>query len=130
MRLDRAQKAHQPEWDVLIDVDVLAAKEGEDWVWRGGLSLPPTHDRAIVYLSRGGSDAVVLREFDLSIREFVPDGFKLPESKSSVVWLDRDTLLLSSPLGVGHGNSKRPRAHGTTLAARGRSVVGTGHLRD
>jgi prolyl oligopeptidase len=90
-----------PNWDVLIDVDVLATKEGEDWVWVGGDTRPPTHDRAIVYLSRGGADAVVLREFDLSTRNFVPDGFSLPESKSSTVWIDRDTLLLSSPLGSG-----------------------------
>jgi prolyl oligopeptidase len=94
-------RSDAPDWDVPIDVDVLAAKEGEDWVWRGGDSLPPTHDRAIVQLSRGGSDAVVLREFDLATRDFVPDGFKLPESKTSVAWLDRDTLLLSSPLGSG-----------------------------
>jgi prolyl oligopeptidase len=90
-----------PDWDVLIDVDALAAREGEDWVWRGGASLPPAHERAIVHLSRGGSDAVVLREFDLSTREFVPDGFNLPESRSSIAWLDRDTVLLSSPLGTG-----------------------------
>jgi len=89
------------EWDVLIDVDALAAREGEDWIWRGGVSLPPAHDRAIVQLSRGGADAVVLREFDLSAREFVPDGFNLPEAKNAVAWLDRDTLLLSSPLGDG-----------------------------
>jgi prolyl oligopeptidase len=88
-----------PDWDVLIDVDALAAREGEDWVWRGGASLPPAHERAILHLSRSGSDAVVLREFDLSAREFVSDGFNLPESKSSTVWLDRDTVLLSSPLG-------------------------------
>src|SRR5262252_7246801 len=93
-------RSDTPDWDVLIDVDALAMKEGEDWVWRGGVSLPPKHDRAIVQLSRGGSDAVVLREFDLLIRDFVPDGFSLPESKSSAVWLDRDTLLLSSPLGA------------------------------
>ena len=90
-----------PDWDVLIDVDALAVKDGEDWVWRGGVSLPPTHDRAIVQLSRGGSDAVVLREFDRATRDFVPDGFNLGESKSSAVWLDRDTLLLSSALGSG-----------------------------
>lgn len=90
-----------PDWDVLIDVDALAASEGEDWVWRGAVSLPPGHDRAIVHLSRGGSDAVVLREFDLSTRKFVPDGFTLPEAKSSIVWLDRDALLLSSSLGTG-----------------------------
>jgi prolyl oligopeptidase len=57
-------RSENPEWDVLIDLDALAAKEGEDWVWRGGRSLPGTHDRAIVHLSRGGKDAVVLREFD------------------------------------------------------------------
>jgi prolyl oligopeptidase len=90
-----------PNWDVLIDVDALAVKEGEDWVWRGAISLPPMHDRAIVHLSRGGSDAVMLREFDLSTRAFVADGFNLPESKSGISWLDRDTLLLASPLGSG-----------------------------
>jgi prolyl oligopeptidase len=88
------------EWDVLIDVDALATKEREDWVWRGGQSLPGTHDRAIVHLSRGGKDAVVMREFDLKTREFVADGFNLPEARSQVVWFDRDTLLLMSPLGL------------------------------
>ena len=41
----------------------------------------------------------MLREFDLVTRDFVPDGFHLPESKGGTVWLDRDTLLLLSPLG-------------------------------
>jgi len=92
-------RSEAPEWEVLIDLDALAAKEGEDWVWRGGLSLPGTHDRAIVHLSRGGKDAVVLREFDLKTREFVADGFNLPEARNQVTWFDRDTLLLMSPLG-------------------------------
>ena len=94
-------RADSPDWDVLIDVDALAAKEGEDWVWRGAVSLPPGHKRAIAHLSRGGSDAVVLREFDLSTREFVSDGFNLPEARSDISWVDRDTLLLSSSLGTG-----------------------------
>jgi prolyl oligopeptidase len=92
-------RSEDPKWDVLIDLDALAASEGEDWVWCGELSLPGTHDRAIVHLSRGGKDAVVLREFNLTTREFVADGFNLPEARSQVAWLDRDTLLLMSPLG-------------------------------
>jgi len=94
-------RGENPDWGVLIDLDAVAAAEGEDWVWRGGITLPPAHDRAIVQLSRGGADAVVLREFDLATRAFVPDGFNLPEAKSSADWLDRDTLLLASPLGPG-----------------------------
>ena len=50
-------------------------------------------------LSRGGSDAVVLREFDLARKAFVGDGYVLPEAKSAASWLDPDTLLLSSAWG-------------------------------
>lgn len=92
-------RGEDPTWDLLLDLDALAAMEGEDWTFKGASTLPGTHDRAILYLSRGGADAVVLREFDLATRDFVPGGFHLPESKGHVVWLDRDTLLLHSPLG-------------------------------
>lgn len=95
-------RSEQPEWELLLDLDALAAKEGEDWVWRGAETRPPQHDRAIISLSRGGSDAAVLREFDLTTRDFVADGFALPEAKSNISWLDEDTLLLSSAFGEGH----------------------------
>ena len=86
-------------WEVLIDVDALAKAEDEDWVWAGAATRPGTHDRAILRLSRGGGDAVVLREFDLARRRFVDDGFYLPEAKGGVEWLDSDTLLLASAFG-------------------------------
>ena len=88
-----------PDWDVLVDLDALAAAEAEDWVWQGAVTLQPDHTRAMLRLSRGGSDAAVLREFDLAERCFVAGGFVLPEAKSHTAWLDRDTQLLSSALG-------------------------------
>ncbi|HTE38063.1 MAG TPA: prolyl oligopeptidase family serine peptidase, partial [Reyranella sp.] len=88
-----------PDWDVLIDLDALAIAEGEDWIWGGAGTRPTKHDRAIVRLSRGGSDAVVLREFDLATKSFVADGFVLPEAKGSAGWIDDDSLLLSSAFG-------------------------------
>ena len=91
-------RAEQPEWETLLDLDALAEREGEDWTWNGAATIPGSHDRAIVMLSRGGADAVVLREFDLAALDFVPGGFKLPEAKGGAAWLDRDTLLLSSAL--------------------------------
>jgi prolyl oligopeptidase len=90
----------EPQWEPLLDLDALAAAEGEDWVWAGALLRPKTHDRAIVRLSRGGGDAVTLREFDLSSKSFVVDGFRLPEAKGGVDWLDDDTLLLFSAYGA------------------------------
>lgn len=90
-----------PAWDVLLDLDRLAEAEAEDWVWAQPVTLAGTHDRAILSLSRGGSDAVVLREFDLEARALVEGGFVQGQAKSWVDWLDRDTLLLSSALGAG-----------------------------
>src|SRR6516165_10621615 len=95
----------QPQWDVLLDLDTLAAKEAEDWTWSGASTIPGSHDRAILMLSRGGADAVVMREFDLASRDFVPGGFFLAEAKGGAAWLDRDTLLLSSALGEGMATS-------------------------
>jgi len=94
-------RGDKPDWEVLLDLDVLASSEDEDWIWGGASTLPPDHDRAILRLSRGGGDAVVLREFDLAKRCLVAGGFFLPEAKGGITWLDRDTLLLSSALGEG-----------------------------
>ena len=100
-----------PQWDVLIDLDALAAAEGEDWIWKGALTRPVTHDRAIVSLSRGGSDAVVLREFDLATKAFVPGGFALPEAKGYASWIDDDTLLLMSA----HGGNVTTSSYARTV---------------
>ncbi|HEY0699082.1 MAG TPA: S9 family peptidase, partial [Micromonospora sp.] len=88
-----------PEWDVLIDLDALAAAEGENWVWEGVAVRRPADDRCLVSLSRGGADAVVVREFDLQRREFVADGFALPEAKSTVSWIDRDHIWVGTDFG-------------------------------
>jgi prolyl oligopeptidase len=83
-----------PDWEMLLDIDALGAAEGESWVWHGAEFTPPPHRRALVDLSPGGSDASTVREFDLATRSFVEDGFVVPVSKSSVTWLDEDTLLI------------------------------------
>jgi prolyl oligopeptidase len=88
-----------PEWEVVLDIDALAKAEGEDWVWRGCTSLPPAHRYGLVQLSRGGADAVVIREFDLADKRFVEGGFFLPEAKGGAAWLDDNTLLVSTAIG-------------------------------
>src|SRR5882757_9058339 len=89
-----------PAWETMLDIDQLAASEGEDWLL-SSISSQPGSSRVILSLSRGGSDAVTLREFDVDTKSFVADGFTLPEAKGGVDWLDPDTLLLSSAYGEG-----------------------------
>ncbi len=90
-----------PDWEVLLDLDALADEEGENWVLGGIESLPFDHDRVLVLLSRGGADAVEVREFDLQMRAFVAGGFALPEAKVRLAWVDRDTLLVGTDFGPG-----------------------------
>ncbi|WP_445167168.1 prolyl oligopeptidase family serine peptidase [Mycolicibacterium sp. Dal123E01] len=91
----------EPDWDVVIDLDQLAAVDDEKWVWAGADVIEPDHTRALISLSRGGSDAAIVREFDVLSREFVVDGFELPEAKSGVSWEDRDTVLVGTDFGPG-----------------------------
>ncbi len=92
-------RTDSPEWDVLIDVDALGRADGKNWVWAGADVIEPELTRALINLSPGGSDAVVVREFDMLTREFVADGFELPEAKSQISWDDPDTVLVGTDFG-------------------------------
>jgi prolyl oligopeptidase len=88
-----------PHWETLLDVDALGKAEGRSWVYKGVDCQPDNGPRCLISLSDGGQDAQVVREFDLRTRQFVADGFVLPEAKSDVSWKDADTLLVATNFG-------------------------------
>ena len=92
-------QAGAPEWRTLIDVDQLGEEEGQSWVWHGANCLAPAYSRCLIALSPGGTDADVVREFDIDTGRFVEDGFILPEAKSNVAWFDEDTLFVGTDEG-------------------------------
>ncbi|UPT76122.1 MAG: prolyl oligopeptidase family serine peptidase [Elusimicrobiota bacterium] len=91
----------EPQWDVILDFDKLGKDEGESWVYKGASCRSPRYDRCLINLSRGGKDAVVVREFDASRSTWVPGGFVLPEAKHRLDWLTDDALLVGSDFGPG-----------------------------
>ena len=91
----------KPAWETVIDIDALGQAEKENWVWAGATCLGPDYRRCLVSLSRGGADASVVREFDTVDKRFVAGGFQLPEAKSSVDWLDIDTVYVGTDFGPG-----------------------------
>ncbi len=131
--LDEYKKA-TPVWEVVLDLDILGKEEKENWVWHGAQALKPDYQRALISLSRGGADASVVREFDLSGKAFVSDGFALPEAKSQVAWRDRDSVFVGSDFGPGSlTDSGYPRIvkewkRGTPLAEA--ALVMEGQLKD
>ncbi len=123
--------AGEPVWETLLDVDALAAAEDENWVWQGATSRAPDHTRALIQLSRGGKDASVAREFDVSQRQFVDGGFYLPEAKSVVAWMGPDTLLMRTDFGEGslttsgYGRIAKTWQRGTPFEEAGIVAEGT-----
>jgi len=86
----------KPQWRTLIDVDALGKAEGKSWVWHGANCLAPDYARCLVSLSPGGSDADIIREFDMASGSFVEGGFTVPEGKNNATWIDLDTLLVAA----------------------------------
>jgi prolyl oligopeptidase len=126
-------RRERPDWDVLLDVDALNETEGQNWTWGGATVLRPGYDRCLISLSRGGADAVVVREFDMRERVFV-DRFTLPEAKSDVSWIDADHLFVATDFGPGSlTSSGYPRIvkrwrRGTPLSEA--ELVYEGHVDD
>ena len=90
-----------PTWETVLDIDALAAKDGKSWVYKGMDCLYPDYNHCLVKLSPGGSDAVVVREFNMATKSFVDDGFKLPEAKSSISWRDENSVFVGTDFGTG-----------------------------
>ncbi len=118
-----AYVAGKPQWRTLIDVDALGKQEGKSWVWHGADCLAPAYTRCLVSLSPGGTDADVVREFDVATGKFTEGGFALPEAKSNVAWVDENRLLVVTNYGPeslttsGYGRIAKLWQRGTPLAA-------------
>jgi prolyl oligopeptidase len=109
-----------PHWQVLLDVDALAKTDRENWVFKGA-ECSPGERRCLIRLSRGGGDAVVIREYDLAAMKLADDGFALPEAKSDASYLDDDTVLFATALDgettSGYARIVKSWRRGTPLAA-------------
>ncbi len=85
--------AGRPQWQTLVDLDALSETEDVDWSWQSASVRYPDRERALLFLSPGGGDATVVREFDLVTLTFVEDGFNVETiGKHGANWIDRDTV--------------------------------------
>ncbi len=90
-----------PVWETLLDIDALSKQDNVKWVYKAAQGLYPKYDRFLVSLSKGGGDAVVVKEFDATTKTFIKDGFNMPESKCSISYLDANNLIVGTDFGDG-----------------------------
>jgi len=90
-----------PKWESVLDMDALGKAEGRPWVWKGANCLDPDERLCLVALSDGGKDAVEVREFDTRSKSFVQGGFRIPEGKHRIDWVDENTLAVATEFAKG-----------------------------
>lgn len=90
-----------PTWETLLDIDAMSKRDSVKWVYKGASGLYPTYNRFLISLSKGGGDAVIIREFDVNTKSFMENGFIIDESKGGASYLDENTLVVSSNFGEG-----------------------------
>lgn len=99
----------EPQWEVLLDLDKMSEEDDIKWVFKGATGLYPDYERFLVSLSKGGGDAVEVREFDLESKRFVEDGFFLPEAKGGMSWINENEVIVATDFGDGMTTSGYPK---------------------
>ncbi|KAA3639946.1 MAG: S9 family peptidase [Proteobacteria bacterium] len=99
VKVDNFIKNKQADWETVIDMDAYNKEHEGTWVFKGMNCLKPDYQRCLTYLSPGGGDAVIMKEFDVDKKQFVENGFKLPEAKMRVDWRDQDHLYVATDFG-------------------------------
>lgn len=126
--------SNNPIWETLLDIDELALKDGIKWVYKGSNGLYPNYNRFIINLSNGGGDAVEIREFDITTKSFIKDGFYIPQAKGYASYLDENTLIVSTDFGEGtmttsgYPNQVKLWKRGTLL--KDAQLIHTGNIND
>ena len=93
-------RTDSPEWDVLIDVDELGpSRQPEVGVGRRRRHRTGVHARP-GRACPGGSDASIVREFDMLDTRIRRRRVRLPEAKSQLAWVDADTVLVGTDFGA------------------------------
>lgn len=94
-------KSGTPVWETLLDIDELSKKDDIKWVYKGSTGLYPDYNRFLVNLSKGGGDAVIVKEFDANKKQFIENGFSIDESKGSASYVDENMLIVATDFGEG-----------------------------
>lgn len=79
----------------------MSKKDNIKWVFKGASGLYPNYARFLISLSKGGGDAVVIKEFDADKKQFIENGFAIDESKGSASYLDENTVIVQTNFGEG-----------------------------
>jgi prolyl oligopeptidase len=89
------------DWETIIDIDEMSKKDNIKWVFKGASGLYPNYTRFLIQLSKGGGDAVVIKEFDADKKQFIENGFAIDEAKGTASYVDENTVIVSTNFGEG-----------------------------
>lgn len=112
----------QPEWETLLDIDAFATAEKKEWEFNNIDCIKQNKKiYSIITFSEAGSDAHIVREFDIKNKKFVENGFALSKAHSDITWYSPDYLIVATECGE-HSLTKANYPRTIRLLKRGQSL--------
>ena len=108
-------------WETILDIDALARAEGRTGSGRAPTAWRPTRRYCLVNLSDGGQGRGRGARVRHPTGRFVEGGFRLPEGKHRVTWLDARHPAGGHRLRRGHPDRERLSLHRRALT-RGQTL--------
>jgi prolyl oligopeptidase len=100
-RLDAfARRRQSAQWETVLDIDAIAAAENANWVFKGIDCLEGT-TRCLVRSPTAARTRPPIANTISPPAASSANGFVVPEAKSGVTWLDRNTLIVATDWGAG-----------------------------
>lgn len=89
-------------WKTVLDLDALNRRARTDYELMffdmDAQCLPPTYERCLLPLARGGSSLIEYREFNISTGHFVRGGFSTPPIRDDIAWLNENEVIVGDTL--------------------------------
>lgn len=122
-----------PHWETVLDLDKLSSEERINWVWvsqddRTVKILYPESERCLIGISDGGTDAKVVREFDLKKKKFVEDGFNIPLCRTYNEWIDKNRIFVGTDFKDGRSSTVSGYPRQIRIWTRGTSLYNDSKL--
>ncbi len=92
-------KKKNTKWQTMLDMDNYSQKHGKNYDFHGINCLSAKAKHCLVMLSPGGSDAVVVREYNLAKKKFIKQGFTVDLAKTRIAWIDKNHVYIASDFG-------------------------------
>ena len=84
------------KWETVLNMDSYNKRLKASYTFKGSVCLEPQGNPCLIGISKSGGDSTVYKEYDVVKKDFVPNGFFIPDAKTMVNWVDANHIAVNT----------------------------------